>query len=305
MTIFVEMSKKIRYELYDAALSVEENAQRLGCSPASIRKYIRTKEIDRKFDVAYHRWKTITDYNKKNPNSTYAEKHRVLGYSINTIKRYEAMCEDDIYQSKRDTEKVSTFDIINKNSIKSVSNSQKDVLLWIMRLYNHEKPFDADLTASLLKFYKEVPVPQHLFDKYPQLPQVKNLEEAELLPNASFSSIIYDLPFIVSDETMSMMKSRFNYFTSINDLYAANDSMLNLSYRLLKSKGILVVKTMDINNMGKQYWVSDYVFQKASEMGFTLLDKFILVANMKLLRRTHSQHIARKNHSYFFVFRKP
>ena len=305
MTIFVLMSKKIRYELYDAALSVEENAQRLGCSPSSIRKYIRTKEIDRKFDVAYNRWKTITDYNKQNTNSTYAEKHRVLGFSINTIKRYEAMSEDDIYQSKRDTEKISDFDVKNRNSVKSVSSSQTEVLLWIMHLYNEDKPFDADLTASLLKFYKKVPFPNHLFDKYPQLEKVKNLDETDTMPDGSFSSIVYDLPFVVSSGQSSIIKERFTYFHTIKELYYANDEMLMRSYRLLQHGGLLVVKTMDFCYAGKQYWISDYVLNKAKEIGLELLDKFILIANVKLFSRTHVQHHARKWHSYFFVFRKP
>ena len=101
---------------------------------------------------------------------------------------------------------MSRFDIRNRNAIKTVSSSQTEILLWIMHLYNGDKPFDCDLTASVLKFYKSVPVPESLYDKYPQLPQVKDLVEADALPDASFSSIVFDLPFIVSRGAMSMMK---------------------------------------------------------------------------------------------------
>lgn len=299
------MPAKIRYELFDSAKSIEENAAILGCSASTVRKYIRTKDIDRKFDATYVKWKRIHDFCKEHPEASYVQKKAELGYSINTIRKYERLSEQDIYQSKRDTEKVSSFDILNNNSIKSVSNSQDDILLWIMELYNNGEPFEADLTASVLVFYRHrVPKPKFLYDKYPQLEEVKNLEEVNSLPNETFSSIVYDLPFVISTGASSIIKKRFTHFSTVEELYQANDEMLDSAYRLLKRKGLLVVKTMDVNHGGTQEWVSDYVLNAAKAKGLQLLDKFILVANFKLFNRTHSQRQARKYHSYFFVFRK-
>lgn len=298
------MSKKISYELYDAALTVEENAVVLGCSVATVRRYICKQDIDRKFDAAYSRWKRVHDYNRSNPHSTYSQKSKTLGLSINTIKKYEALNEELLFQLKRDTNKISNFDIRNKNAIKSVSSNQNEILKWILRLYNDGVTFDADLTASKLIFYKQIHRPEFLFDKFPQLDEVKSLSEADSLPDESFSSIVYDLPFVVSQGKTSIIKDRFTYFTSTEELFSVNDEMLERAYRLLKKQGILVVKTMDIVYAGKQYWVSDYVLNKAKEKGLELLEKFILVAKFKLFSRTHTQHHARKCHSYFFVFRK-
>ncbi len=299
------MATKIRYDLYDSALGVEENAKRLGCSISTIRKFIRTKDIDRSFDATFVRWKRINDFCKKHPDASYATISQKLGYAVNTIKKYKQLTEEQIYQSKRDTEKVSTFDIRNINSIKSVSNSQDEILLWIIHLYNEGNPFDADLTASILMFYQNgVPKPKHLFDKYPQLDEVNDLSAADSLSDAAFSSIIYDLPFVISSGASSIIKKRFTHFTTVEDLYKANDEMLDRAFRLLKQKGILVVKTMDVNHGGKQEWVSDYVLYAARQKGLELLDKFILIADNKLFNRTRSQHQARKYHSYFFVFRK-
>ena len=298
------MLKGIQYEQYDPALSVEENAAALGCSPATVRKFIRSREIDRKFDAAYSKWKAIKDYNSRHPSSSYAEKRKILGFSVNTIKKYEALSEEQVFQSKRDTNKISEFDIRNKNAIRSVSNNQNDIIRWIIRLYNDGKPFDADLTASQLVFYKTVQKPAHLYDKYPQLDEVRNLKETDTLPDETFSSIVYDLPFVVSQGKTSIIKERFTFFETVQELFDVNDEMLDRAYRLLQNKGILVVKTMDIVYAGKQYWVSDYVLSKAREKGLELLEKFILVANFKLFSRTHTQHHARKWHSYFFVFRK-
>jgi hypothetical protein len=276
----------------------------MGCSVAAVRKFVRMKGIDRKYDVTFVRWKRIHDYCKENPEATNAEKKAALGYSINTIKKYENLSEEQIYKSKRDTWKVSDFDIRNRNAIKSISNNQNEILGWILHLYNEDRTFEADLTASLLVFYKTIPTPKHLYDKYPQLPQVKDLKEVDALPDGSFSSIVYDLPFILSNNSSSVIKERFTNFFSVEEMFTANDEMLERSYRLLQTDGLLVVKTMDTSINGKQYWVSDYVLRNAQDMGLELIDKFILTSSYRLISKTKVQHLARKYHSYFFVFRK-
>jgi hypothetical protein len=53
--------KKIRYELYNPSLSLRENAEILGCSIPAIKKHFKTKEIDRRYDACYNRWKQIQD----------------------------------------------------------------------------------------------------------------------------------------------------------------------------------------------------------------------------------------------------
>ncbi len=296
---------KYNYLKYNPSLSLKENSEIIGCSVASLKKYLSKNEMDARYDAAYTRWKRINDFNKNHPKYSLAKKSEELGYAINTIRRYEGMSEEELNVSFRDKNKVSRFDIRNKNAIKSICSNQSDILLWIMQLYNESKPFEADLTASLLMFYRKVPVPKHLYDKYPQLPQVKNLELTEVLPNGSFSSIVFDLPFILSSNDNSVIKDRFTYFHTSEEMYQANDEMLERSFRLLKEGGLLVVKTMDVAYAGKQYWVSDYVLRRAQEMGLELLDKFILISHLRLFNKMHQQHRARKYHSYFFVFRKP
>lgn len=295
---------KIAYELYDANLSIKENAQKLGCSEAALRKYIKQTGADRRYDAYYSRWKRIKDYFKINPSATLLEANQELGYSIHTIRKYKKVSEQELEQAFRDTSKVSNFDIKNKNAIKSISYSQTDILSWIMKLYNDSKPFECDLTASKCIFWKSLPKPQYLYDKYPQVEGVKPLSEADLLPNKSFSSIVYDLPFIVSSGAMSKIKERFTHFESVEELYQANDEMLERSCRLLKKQGLLLVKTMDISHGNKQIWISDYVARKAEKSGLELIEKFILLSNLRLFPRTHQQRVARKYHSYFFVFKK-
>lgn len=295
---------KIAYELYDANLSIRENAQKLGCSEAALRKYIKQTGADRRYDAYYSRWKRIKDYFKINPSATLLEANQELGYSIHTIRKYKKVSEQELEQAFRDTSKVSNFDIKNKNAIKSISYSQTDILSWIMKLYNDSKPFECDLTASKCIFWKSLPKPQYLYDKYPQVEGIIPLFEADLLPNESFNSIVFDLPFIVSNGAMSKIKERFTHFESVEELYQANDEMLERSCRLLKKQGILIVKTMDISHGNKQIWISDYIIKKAEKLGLELIEKFILLSNLRLFPRTHQQRVARKYHSYFLIFRK-
>ena len=296
--------KRIAYELYDANLSIRENSQKLGCSEAALRKYLKNTGVDRRYDAYYVRWKRIKDFFEANPSATLAQANQELGYSPHTISKYKFISEQELEDAFRDTLKVSNFDIRNKNSIKTISYDQTEILSWIMRLYNDRQPFDCDLTASKCIFWKSLPKPKYLYDISPQIEGVKRLYEADKLCDDSFNSIVFDLPFLVSKGAMSKIKERFTHFESVDEIYRANDEMLERSYRLLKEQGLLVVKTMDICHGNKQVWISDYVIRKAEELGFELIEKFILLSNLRLFPKTHLQKIARKYHSYFFVFKK-
>ena len=61
---------------------------------------------------------------------------------------------------------------------------------------------------------------------------------------------------------------------------------------------------MDIRAENRNIWMSFYVQQWAKEIGFELIDTFILIASSKILNRGMNQKVARKYHSYFYVFQK-
>lgn len=80
--------------------------------------------------------------------------------------------------------------------------------------------------------------------------------------------------------------------------------MLQLAYNLLKDGGWLIVKTQDIITSNGQLWISHFVIDYAIVQGFTLEDKFILVAQTLPIKYFGKQKHARKYHSYFLVFKK-
>lgn len=292
---------------YDPNLSIEDNAKKCGVTVHAIRKYIQANGIDRRYDAQLAKFLAVQKVRTQKPHATVKEISEELGFSQNTVRKYLNPVNEP---PKIDTKKVSKFDVAKASQIiKSVSNNQDEILYNILRLYVHTDTYDCDLTASIGVFYRGIiPLPKHLYDKYPQMENVKSLDEAFELPNECFHSIVLDLPFIVKDEVSaqtSMVSQRFTSFLTMQELYDTNDIMLNLAYRLLKKKGYLIMKTMDIKYSGKQYWIGNYVQNKAQEIGFRLEDMFILVSKTKVLSTGwHNQHSARKYHSYFFVFKK-
>lgn len=209
-----------------------------------------------------------------------------------------------------DTSKVSTFDFTKPAVvIKTVSESQDEILYNMLRLYVKKSSFDCDFTYSVGNFYARLNKPLLKFDINPQMEDVKPLNEAlDILPN-SLHSVVVDLPFIVNVNNNEKFKSkiakRFDYFRSEEELYEANDSMIELAYSKLKIGGFLIMKTMDVCGPSKQLWINNYVQNKAAKCGFILEDIFILVSQTKYLFTSGlKQRHARKYHSYFFVFRK-
>lgn len=291
---------------YNPLLTVKENAANNNVTIAAIRSYIRTNGIDRKLDNAIVIKRNIDEVVKANPNISLRRLSVELGYSVNTIRKY---LKQNVCVSNNDRTKTSMFDTSKRKVIiKSVSDSQDEILFNILRLYVGKNSFDCDLTYSVGIFYRNIPQPLMKYDKHPQIEGVLPLEQAYSIKNNTLHSIVVDLPFIVKREEdfhTSMIAHRFNCFHSVDDLYQTNVDMLKLSYSKLHKGGFLIMKTMDFVYAAKQYWVSNFVQNKANEIGFTLEDTFILVSKHKILSaKEGKQHHSRKFHSYFFVFKK-
>lgn len=301
------MKKGIVELKYDPNLSIKENALKCGVTEAAVRWYIKTHNIDRRFDAQMAKYLSVQKLRQKQPDASVKQVAEELHISQNTVRKY---WDIESKPSNTDSSKLSNFDMSKPSKIiKTISFRQEEILCNILRLYVNTDTFDCDLTTSIGNFYGgAVPFPPFLFDKYPQLDGVRKLDEAYSLPNGCFNSVVVDLPFIVKEEKdvkRNKMSKRFMSFPTVEELYRTNDSILELSFRLLKKKGFLIMKTMDCYYANKQHWVSNYVQNKAKEIGFELEDIFILLSKTKWLSsHGYIQHTARKYHSYFFVFKK-
>lgn len=294
---------------YNPSLSIKQNADRCGVTEAAIRKYINEQGIDRRYDEQVKRYNAVKVNVQSHKEAKPSEVAKALNMSLNTVKKYMAM---ESVPVKPNTDKISKVNLSKLTApIKTVDKDQTAILSGILRLYCDNAPtFDCDLTTSVGGFYNfGIPRPVHLFDKYPVSEDVRPLEDAESLPDGCFNSIVIDLPFTVegclTEKSLdSIMLNRFSSFRTNEELYATNSKMIELAYRLLTPKGILVMKTQDYWKQGRQEWVAHYVINEAYKLGFELLDQFLLIAKTKLLKPAYRQLCARKMHSYFLVFRK-
>ncbi len=299
---------KIRI-MYDAKLSVKDNAAICGVSYSTMRTWLKQHNIDRNFDSKLIRFKAIKKLQKRTPPLTAQQIAEKTGYAVNTIKKYMRL---DSLEQDSNKNKLSTFDVSNNQTIlKSVSANQYEILYWILKLYVPAMYFQVDFTHSKGVFYKNniIPSPIMKFDKYPeQCEGVRPLDDAErIIEDNTLDSVIVDLPFLITHKewtAKSKIAQRFNSFDNFDEAFEANKYIIGLAYRKLKKKGIYVMKTQDLYTEGRQIWMHRVVEQLAEEIGFKMIDMFILSTDSRMLGKGFIQHVARKYHSYFYVFQK-
>lgn len=292
---------------YDPNLTVKENAELCNCSVAAIRHHIKVNGIDRKYDEALKKWKLVNEFSKRHPDYSAYRLAKELGISQHTVSRYLGSEKP----AKSDNSKLSRFDGSKMvNNILSVNENQQSILNNILTLYVPLLHFDADLTYSKGSFYRKglVNQPTYKLDKYPQTKDIIELDRIDdVIEDEALDSIIYDLPYMVKQPWISVVSkvmALYNSFKDIEELLATNKEMMELSTRKLKRGGILVVKTQDTCASGKQVWTSQIVLNLADSLGLSHIDTFILVSKKLMFTKHEKQHRARKNHCYFFVFRK-
>ena len=74
--------------VYDPSLSVKENAEKCGVKESTMRYYIRTRGIDRRYHGSLSIIDELKAYLKEHPSATRAELAKETGHGINTIRRY-------------------------------------------------------------------------------------------------------------------------------------------------------------------------------------------------------------------------
>jgi hypothetical protein len=100
------------------------------------------------------------------------------------------------------------------------------------------------------------------------------------------------------------LNNRFTQFASFEELQAMYTGALDEFYRILKPKGILVVKCQDFTDK-KSTFTHCLVWQWATERGFYPKDLIIrTVSAGRAYNPALVQRHARKFHSYFWVLVK-
>ncbi len=191
--------------------------------------------------------------------------------------------------------------------IKSISYSQDEILQSIMTLYLGGEAFELDPTYSKGNFYKNIPKPKYKFDIAPQTDDTMPASSDNLpLKPGSVKSIICDPPFMFGchgQTRNNIMNKRFTMYQNLDDLVEHYTRSIEEFNRILQKGGILAFKCQDYTD-SQTTMTHCMVFNMAVCSGFKAVDIFILLAKQRIWNPKLKQRVARKFHSYVWVFRK-
>lgn len=198
--------------------------------------------------------------------------------------------------------------------IKSVYNTNDDVIKNIMKLYNIEQ-FDLDCTYSSGNFWKNLKGPKIKTDLFPKNDTIIQADSENLpFEDGSMTSIMYDPPFVIAGksyrdnkEGSSIIAKRYEGYESYGHLTRNYYNTLKELYRITEKGGVVVFKCQDTVSGGKNHFTHCLIMNMAINIGFYPRDMFVLHNNVRInsfgTKWTKQEH-ARKYHSYFWVFEK-
>ena len=198
--------------------------------------------------------------------------------------------------------------------IRSVYNDQFKILHSILKLHISTDTFDVDLTYGNGGFYKKgIPQPQHRFDIDATLPNITKTCNSNntALKEGSVSSVVFDPPFLTyikqqrSGNSNMVMSRRFSGYWTSDELAKHYTSSIQEAARILKHKGIMVIKCQDIVHNHKLFCTHAHILHWSKEF-FRLKDLFVQVAThrMPAPNRKGIQKHARIFHCYWIVLQR-
>jgi tRNA G10 N-methylase Trm11 len=186
----------------------------------------------------------------------------------------------------------------------------------VLRLYVPRGSRIADVTYGKGVFWRQVDLAQ--YDLCPS--DITDGVDCRALPYAdeSFDAIVFDPPYMhTPGGTAHNGHQNFEQYYSNNGSASPgkkyHEAVLDLyfrsaaeAYRVLRPGGVFIVKCQDEVCANQQRLTHVEIINELATLGFIVEDLFVVVRKNKpgvsrLLRQVH----ARKNHSYFLVFRKP
>jgi len=198
--------------------------------------------------------------------------------------------------------------------IRSLYNDQFKILDSILKLHVEGNTFDVDLTYGNGAFYKKgIPQPKHrldIDDSLENITKVCNSNNTELQA-ASVNSVVFDPPFLTyikkqrTGNSNMVMSRRFSGYWTSDELSEHYQSSIKEAARILKHKGIMVIKCQDIVHNHKLFCTHAHILNWSSEF-FRLKDLFVQAAThrMPAPNRKGTQKHARIFHSYWIVLQR-
>lgn len=185
----------------------------------------------------------------------------------------------------------------------AIIGNNSDMMENIFKIHVKEKSTVADVTFGRGVFWKKIDE-----SKY-------SILKSDIQAGIDFRSLPYDghtLDVLILDPPY--MHGGKTIKTSINECYKnqndSHESIIRLyaggileASRVLKKNGIIIIKTQDEIESGKQRFSHIEIINLLTIFGFQIIDLFVLVQTSIPTMREKYQKTARKNHSYTIVGR--
>lgn len=214
------------------------------------------------------------------------------------------------------TSRVARGIATNELIFSASTGTNDDVFPSILKLYVPAGARVADITFGQGVFWKKVP--KGAYKVRPS--DIKLGVDCRALPYAadSFDCVVFDPPYMHTPGGTAHQNhqnfehyyynngtsnSEKKYHEAVLDLYFLGSAE---AHRVLRPNGVFIVKCQDEVCANKQRLTHVELINELTNMGFVIEDLFVVLRRNKpgvsrMLKQVH----ARKNHSYFLVFRKP
>jgi len=191
-----------------------------------------------------------------------------------------------------------------------------DVFPQILSLYVANGSLIADITFGGGVFWKKVD--SSAYDLRPT--DIRTGVDCRKLPydDSSIDCVVFDPPYMhTPGGTAHQNHQNFERYYANNGTENStakyHEAVLELyfrgsaeAFRVLKPTGILILKCQDEVCANRQRLTHVEIVNELTDLGYLVEDLFVLVRkNRPGVSRILKQSHARKNHSYFLVFRKP
>ena len=202
--------------------------------------------------------------------------------------------------------------------------NNEEIFPLILSLYVPIGSEIADVTYGKGVFWKKV----NPSDYNLHFTDIKTGVDCRNLPyeNCSMDCVVIDPPYmegfyrrnsdhLAGNGTFSSFREAYSdgsIYEQKKDTPKYHDAVLDMYYsagceavRVLKSKGIMIVKCQDEVSANKQHLTHVEIINEYTKHGQTIEGLFVLLRNNRPSISTLKKQVhARKNHSYFLVFRK-
>ena len=202
--------------------------------------------------------------------------------------------------------------------------NNEEIFPLILSLYVPIGSEIADVTYGKGVFWKKV----NPSDYNLHFTDIKTGVDCRNLPyeNCSMDCVVIDPPYMegfyrrnsdhwAGNGTFSSFREAYSdgsIYEQKKDTPKYHDAVLDMYYsagceavRVLKSKGIMIVKCQDEVSANKQHLTHVEIINEYTKHGLTIEDLFVMIRNNRPSISTLKKQVhARKNHSYFLVFRK-